>query len=420
VRDYEDRLVEQLRTGRLTRQQFVRRASAFGLSLATISGVLAACGGDDQQAAEAPAEPPAEAPAATGEPSETTTGEAAAGPVGPATLEFVGWEGYDGKPAETFPTFTQWMTDNELEVSSTYVSNNEEMLTKIKASTEGTYDLTSPYHGIVPTMILADALEPLDEGRLANFASIYPKLTEQEYIRDESGTLYVVPFTFGYFVALYNADRVEPLESYSEVLDNPDLKDRYTLIDAPEHFTWIATLLGLGNPDPHHLTKAELEEVKAVARDVVANAKTLAPAYGDILQLLVSNEVDYSLSGTVDQVDAAKAEGVNLAIFFPKEGTQAYVDNFGIPKGAQDYDAALAWIDQMLTPEAQAEVAQVYSGAVANLEAVPLLPTNLQELFAYDDLDSVFERAPVYPAIPAESSEFATHGDWTKAWEEVK
>ena len=45
MRDYEIHLVEEVRAGRMTRKDLVRRASVFGLSMPAIAALLAACGG---------------------------------------------------------------------------------------------------------------------------------------------------------------------------------------------------------------------------------------------------------------------------------------------------------------------------------------------------------------------------------------
>jgi peptide/nickel transport system substrate-binding protein len=47
---YEYHLVEEVRAGRMTRAELIRRASVFGLSIPAISGLLAACGGSDKKA----------------------------------------------------------------------------------------------------------------------------------------------------------------------------------------------------------------------------------------------------------------------------------------------------------------------------------------------------------------------------------
>lgn len=340
--------------------------------------------------------------------------------IGPVELGFVGWQGYDGAPAETFPTFTAWMEAEQIEVASTYVNTNEEMLTKIQASPEGTYDLTCPFHGTVPTMIAAGVLEPLDTSKLANYDKVHSFFREQHFTRGPDGAVYAIPFTYSHSSPLYNADKVKPLESFAEVVEDPAKRGRYTLIDSPNHFTWIAQILGFGNPDPNHITRDELAKCQEYARLVIAGARSVAPALGDIQQLLVAGEVDYSLTGTYNQVAEAQAAGVNIQTFFAKEGAQTWVDCYCVPKASQKYDAALAWIDQSLAPGPQAEVAEVYGGAVVNVEAVPLLKEGTKARYDYDNLDSVLARAPVIPPVPAESDEFATYADWTQAWSAAK
>lgn len=69
--DRVETLVDELRASRIDRRQFVRRATALGLSGSAVSALLAACGGGGQEAAPPP-------PAATG--AAASTGAAAAPP----------------------------------------------------------------------------------------------------------------------------------------------------------------------------------------------------------------------------------------------------------------------------------------------------------------------------------------------------
>lgn len=385
----------------LSRKEFLRRTGLAVLA-AGAGGTLVGCATDDGGSAS------------SGE------GGGSQGGVGPATLNYLGWEGYDGTPAAQFSKLSAWEKEHKIKLLPVYIQGNTEIPAKIQASSAGSFDLTTPYHGLLPSMVLADLLEPLEVDRLKNWNSIIPQLRGQEYLRGKDGRTYGVPFTFSQEILLYNADRVEPFESYRAVLDDPDLKDRYTLKDVPENFIWIAKTLGLGNPDPTLLTKDELEECQAVARQVVAKARSLSQSLGDMLQLLVSNAVDYSLSGTPDQPQKAQEQGVNIEAFFPKEGTQSFVDNYSIVKGAEDFDAALAWIDEMLAPGPQSEVAAVFGGAVVNPKAVSMLKPDLKKLYDYDSVDTFFDRAPVYSEIPSEGDRFATYQDWVNAWSQVK
>jgi peptide/nickel transport system substrate-binding protein len=88
-----DRLVERLRGGSVSRRAFIGRAAAIGVSLPTISSILAACGGDDGDDAGS-----AEAPAVAGDPSKLSPGK----PGG--TLR----EGYDRDFSRMDPINTTW------------------------------------------------------------------------------------------------------------------------------------------------------------------------------------------------------------------------------------------------------------------------------------------------------------------------
>jgi spermidine/putrescine-binding protein len=385
------------------RRSFLQRGFAASFAVGGAGALLAACGDDDE---------------GTG-----TSGGKDGGivsPAGPATLKFVGWQGYDAKPPKKYPYINDWMKKHQLEITSTYAQDNEEMFTKIQASPPGTYALTSPYHGTVPTMIAAGALAPIETERMAHWKEIYPALTELDFLRDEDGTVFAVPMDFSYSVGLYNADKVDPLDRHADVLDKPELKGRYILIDAPEHFTWIAQYLDLGNPDPHHLTKDELEQCKELARKVVANAKAAPASYGDILQLMLTGEADWSLSGNPSDETAAQEKNVNIRTYVPKEGAQAFVDSYCIPKETEDYDSALAWIDLVISAKGQADITRAYGTGTVNPNAVSLLDPEIRKQYDYDNIDAVFDNAPVWPAIPAKAGEFASYSDWTKAWNEVK
>jgi spermidine/putrescine transport system substrate-binding protein len=386
---------------RQTRRQFILRAAGSSALLIAGGDLLAACGGGSSEATSA-------------------GGGGFVEPNGPAKLNFVGWQGYDAKPAKKYPFINNWMKQHQITLTSTYTQVNEEMLTKIQASPSGTYDLTSPYHGTVPTMIELGVLEPIQTDRMRNFAKIYDQISNLDYLRGADGQVYAVPLDFSYSVGLYNADAVKPLNSFADVIEDASLKRRYVLIDAPEHFTWIAQYLGFGDPDPHHLTKDELKKCQGVARKVVSNAKATPGSFGDILQLMLTHEADWSLSGNPSDEQAAQEKGVNIKVFLPKEGAQAYVDNYCIPKDSGNYDTALAWIDTVLSGKGNSEIQRAFGTGAVTPAAVPLLDKNLRTLYDYADIKSAFDKAPVWPPIPAKSDQFATYANWTKAWNEVK
>ncbi len=413
----------------LRRREFLERVGGVSL-LAFGGGFLSSCGGSSSSSSSSSAA--ASSASTTAAATASSSGSAASSTAAPAstsasglqpkaaTLKFVGWEGYDAADPEKYPTIHAWEQEHGVKLTATYTQTNEEMLTKIQTASPGTYNLTSPYHGTVQTMIEAGVLEPIQVERMANFDKIYPQIRDLDYLHGKDGKVYAVPIDFSYAVGLYNADKVQPLKRFADVIEDPALKGKYVLIDALEHLTWIAQYLHLGNPDPHHLTQAQLKQCVDVARKVLSNAKAVPGSFGDILQLMLTHEVDYSLSGNPSDEQTAKQKGVNIKTFVPTQGTQTYIDNLCIPKGSDNYDTSLAWIDLVTGAKGAAEIQRAFGTGTVNPEAVPLLDPDLRSLYDYADIKNAFAHAPVWPAIPAEKGEYATYADWTKAWASAK
>jgi len=339
-----------------------------------------------------------------------------------AGLAFVGWQGYDGTPPSTFPDLTDWEHSSGISLSPTYIDNNPQIITKIQASPPGTYDLCTPIHTIVPSMAAAGLLEPINVGKLRNWSSLQKVVTSLPYLHSKNGSIYSVPLGFGYTTfPMYNTALLKaPPRSWNDLLTKK-YKGRYALNDLPENLTWIARTLGFGHPDPHHITRAELAKCKSFAAKLVKNAKTVSATYGDLLQLFVTKEITLSVDGTPDIADKAQTQGVTLRKWFPREGgAGAYMDNFAIPKGSHNIDAALSWIDQMISARTNAELATVYGGAPTNAKSVSFLPANLQARYPFKNIALFFKQTPVYPPQPTNSRIFATYADWVNAWTAAK
>jgi spermidine/putrescine transport system substrate-binding protein len=337
-------------------------------------------------------------------------------------LTFVGWQGYDGTPEATFPDLVAWQNQAGISVNATYIDNNPQIITKIQASPAGTYDLCTPIHTIVPSMTAAGLLEPLAVNKLKNWSSLQKVVRDLKYLHSTSGTVYAVPLGFGYTTfPMYNPKLLKrPPTSWNELLTR-QFKGKYAVNDLPENLTWIARTLGYGHPDPHHITRAELKKCQTYARRLVKNAKTVSASYGDLLQLFATNEIALSVDGTPDIIDKAQTQGVTLRKWFPKEGgAGAYMDNFAIPKGAKNYDAAVSWIDEMISPTVNAEIAVVYGGAPTNRASVSSLPSSLQKRYPFAKIATFFQQTPVYPPQPTASRIFATYSDWVEAWTAAK
>jgi spermidine/putrescine-binding protein len=114
-----------------------------------ISLIVAAC---------APAATPPPAPEKTQAPEPVKT-EAPAAQVG-GQLNILGWEGYDD------PTvFKPFYDENKVVPNSTYIGNNDEVISKYKAGGPGVYDIGNINSRYLTPMIEQGMLMPLDNPR---------------------------------------------------------------------------------------------------------------------------------------------------------------------------------------------------------------------------------------------------------------
>ena len=105
----------------------------------------------------------------------------------------------------------------------------------------------------------------------------------------------------------------------------------------------------------------------------------------------------------------------------PKEGSFSFCDAYALPKGADNVDSSLSWMNESLDPKVNAEAAVVLVGGVTVADAVaePARRTSPAST-TYEELDALLERSPFYNNPPVESDEFVTFEEVQKRWQEIK
>ena len=329
-----------------------------------------------------------------------------------STINYLGWEGYDYAGA------LQPMTEaNNITVNSTYGGNNEEIFSKLKAGSEGQYDVISIYHGNILALVQNNLIEPVEISRLEHWEDILDTFKNQPW-QVIDGKIYSVPFTFGNTPNVYNPEFVpDGIESWHD-LKKPEYKDKLIILDNANQEIYVA-LNALGVDITQLVTKEQLEEAKNWYKEVKAQARAIVPNYGEMADVLARKEAWLSGGAWAAIIGWVAEKGVTLEKVIPKEGTAGWCDNYCIPKGG-DADAAYAFINQMTSPEGQAELGKYLGQEMTNRKVVPLLPEELQA--AYTDIDEVLKRTPFPPDPPQapEDPNIASNAEWLAAWEEIK
>jgi len=153
-------VVDAVVSGRISRREFVRRATVLGVSAGAIGSILAACGGDDEEAA--PAEPP---PADTGEPAAAPPpAEPPPAPEKPfegkTVRALIVAEGDDKAVQDKIPEIKE-LLGIDLEMTALAVGPLIEKANQSLKAPEGSFDIINVLGFTVSQMVGGDYFEPL-------------------------------------------------------------------------------------------------------------------------------------------------------------------------------------------------------------------------------------------------------------------
>lgn len=279
-----------------------------------------------------------------------------------------------------------------IKVNVSTFSSNEDMLSKVKSESEGTYDIVLPSDYMVEQMISQGMLEELDKEALTNLGNVGEEYLDQSY---DPGNKYTVPYQGGVAVIAVNTSMVDQeITSYADLFD-PSLEGKLVCLDdyrAVIGMTERSMGLSMNESDPEVL--AQVEEKLLTLKDNVALYDSDSPK-----SALISGDAAAGFIWSAE-IALAMEENSDIEIVYPTEGPYVFLDNWGIPKGAKHYDAAMKFIDFMLGEEV----------AKMNIEEFPYLTVNGPALEAMG-AEYVANEAKNPPAEAIEAGEFVSNLD---------
>lgn len=230
-----------------------------------------------------------------------------------------------------------------VKVNYTTYASNEDMYNKIKSGS-ATYDVIIPSDYMIEKMINEGLLQKLDFSNIPNY----------KYINDDYKNLffdknneYSVPYTYGMVGIIYNETMVDEEDVGSwDLLWNEKYKGKILQFNNPRDAfgTAIYSMSEDVNTTDTKVWEAAAEKLKeqktliqSYVMDEIFNkmkngSAAIAPYYaGDYLTMYDSND--------------------SLKFYFPKEGTNVFVDSMCIPTCARNKELAERYIDFMLSDE---------------------------------------------------------------------
>jgi spermidine/putrescine transport system substrate-binding protein len=309
-------------------------------------------------------------------------------------LRIISWADY--VPAEVIARFRQ-QTGIQVQVT---LSNNEEMISKLRATGGAGYDLAQPSQDrILGAQQEFRIYKPIDLTRV-QVAEFTPELLETvKRNATVEGKLYGLPYVWGTEGLVYNAKRTR-ISDYTD-LCRPDLRGRTAVrLKRP---TLMAFALASGK-DPFALygnTPAYTALMAQVGRSLSACKANFRFFYDNKDQLLNgirSGEIDAAMMWDSGGW-ALNRENPDIHFINPKSGAIAWMDTFALPARGRNDAGAYAWINFVMRPENAALVARSIGNFTAAKGAEQLMDPRLRAQFNASFPDGL-KNVKWYPAIP--------------------
>lgn len=316
------------------------------------------------------------------------------------TLRLLTWGGY--APDNIIEMFEEKYPDIDVEVT---VSNNEEMIAKLRATGGSGFDLAQPSHDrIYAAQLEYEIYKPMDLSQI-NTDIMSPSLLEgvkQNTTID--GEVYAVPHQWGTSGIMTNMSKAPDVSGWDDLCD-PEYQGKTSMRLRRTILLGMAFAMG-EDPFAAYADLDKYQEILDKVADKLIDCKSVIKAYwqggDDLAAMMLSGEI--VASETWDST-AYKLYAENPDIVFvpPETGALAWIDTFALPRKGQADDAAYKWINFVLQPEI-VTLMSGSTGAIASIKgAQDLLPEDkkaaVNAAFSEEDIANLKFFANIPPGV---------------------
>jgi putative spermidine/putrescine transport system substrate-binding protein len=349
---------------------------------------------------------------------------------GEGTVNIVSWAGYveDGSNDPT----VNWVSDFEqatgCKVNNKVAGTSDEMVTLMKS---GDYDVVSASGDASLRLIYGGDVAPVNTALVPNYKDIFDGLKLKPW-NSVNGVAYGIPHGRGANLLMYRTDIVTPAPtSWAAVFDaNSPYKGKITAYDSPIYIADAALYLMKTKPELKITNPYALDQTQLTAAvDLLKGQNKLVGEYwSDYTKEISAFKSGDSVLGTTWQIidNLAKADGTPVEAVLPSEGATGWSDTWMVSAKAKHPNCAYMWMDHIVSPKANAAVAEWFGEAPANkLACGQTSDPNFCATFHADD-EAYFSKVwywntPIEQCLDGRTDvKCATYAQWTQAWTEIK
>jgi len=345
-------------------------------------------------------------------------------------LNVLAWPGYaengSNDPAVDWVTPFEQATGCKVNVKTFGTSDEAVSLMKT-----GQYDVVSASGDASLRLIAGGDVEPVNTDLVPNYADLYDFLKNRTW-NSVNGVSYGVPHGWGANVLTYRTDKVTPAPTSWSVMFDPNspYKGKTIAYDSPIYIADAALYLmktkpELGIQNPYALDDKQFQ----AAVDLLKQQRPLVSEYwSDYLKESQALKSGDGVVGTAWQVtvNLTKSEGAPVESTLPTEGATGWSDTWMVSAKSQHKTCAYKWMDHIVSPEANAQVAEYFGEAPANPKACSLTEdaTHCESYHAGDAeyANQVwYWTTPITQCVDGRTDvKCKDYGEWTRAWTEIK
>jgi putative spermidine/putrescine transport system substrate-binding protein len=383
--------------------------------VATAAIVVAACGGG------ASAKPSFNQPTAVGD--------------GEGALTVLAWPGY----AENGSTdaAVDWVKPFEDETGckvTVQVFGTSDEAFSLFSTNPTKFDVISASGDASLRLVRAGYVQPVNTDLVSNYADIFPALKDKPY-NTVDGVHYGIPHGRGSNLLMWRTDKIDPAPTtWAEMFDpNAPWGKHVSVYDAPIYIADAGVVLMATKPDLKITNPYALDDTQFAAAVELLKAQkpNISQYWTDYTLQQQAFETGDATIGTTWQVITYLLQNedppVPVDVIKPAEGATGWSDTWMINSKTTHINCAYKWLNHIVSPEVNAQIASWFGEAPGNSKACGLTEAdqaNCDFFYAADDefwKDVWYWQTPETTCVDGRTDvKCKGFDDWVKAWTEIK
>ena len=313
------------------------------------------------------------------------------------TLRLLTWGGY--APEKVVEMFKA-ETGITVEVTN---SNNEEMISKLRATGGAGFDLAQPSQDrITSAQAEYDIYKPINLSKIDATQMITSMLEGTKKNTSLNGKVYGVPHVWGTSALTVNTTLAPDVKDYLD-LCNPKYAGKVSYRNKRPTLIAFAFAMGM-DPFAAYHDKAKYQDILDKVQAKMISCKSNVKAYWSgkdaLINLIRSKEVVAAMAwdGAGWKVSA---EDPNIKTIAPTSGALGWIDTFALPKKTKAEDAAYKWINFVMRPKIASMIAEAAGNFTAAKDGDKYVSEGKRKLYQDTFPAAAIDNIKWYPTVPA-------------------